>query len=166
MRPIASAYRKICIDIRCNSVEPVQSGVGEGKHRVVSRQTWSPGAERLKRYSADQIIGKHFSVFHPQTDVPAGKPAHELKTAAEVGPRRSGLEIRQVDSPAGISVATVPLIMLSSSRHAVDIQRAYQVGANSYQVKPATSDALLSVMTVLKTYCFQNNQNLTGGIQT
>jgi CheY-like chemotaxis protein len=71
-----------------------------------------------------------------------------------------------VDSPAGISVATVPLIMLSSSRHAVDIQRAYQVGANSYQVKPATSDALLSVMTVLKTYCFQNNQNLTGGIQT
>jgi hypothetical protein len=85
MRPIASAYRKICIDIRCNSVEPVQSGVGEGKHRVVSRQTWSPGAERLKRYSADQIIGKHFSVFHPQTDVPAGKPAHELKVAAEVG---------------------------------------------------------------------------------
>jgi CheY-like chemotaxis protein len=58
-------------------------------------------------------------------------------------------------------VARVPVVMLSSSHHAVDIQRAYQYGVNSYLVKPETSDALLSMMTVLKTYWFDNNQNPT-----
>jgi PAS domain S-box-containing protein len=58
--------------------------------------TWSPGAERLKGYSADQIIGKHFSVFYPEKDVLAGKPAHELKVAAEVGRfEDEGWRIRQ-----------------------------------------------------------------------
>jgi PAS domain S-box-containing protein len=58
--------------------------------------TWSPGAERLKKYTADQIIGKHFSVFYPPKDVLAGKPAYELKVAAEVGRfEDEGWRIRQ-----------------------------------------------------------------------
>ncbi|SRR5690242_16399003 len=74
-------------------------------------------------------------------------------------PRRSGLEVLQWIRQQNSDVSRVPVIMLSSSHHTVDIQRAYQFGVNSYLVKPETSDALLSMMTVLKTYWFYNNQN-------
>ena len=47
--------------------------------------SWNLGAERIKGYSADEIIGKHFSVFYPPDDVKAGKAADELRVAAEVG---------------------------------------------------------------------------------
>jgi PAS domain S-box-containing protein len=50
--------------------------------RVVS---WSNGAERLKGYRAEEIIGKHFSIFYPREDIDNGKPAHELKVAAAEG---------------------------------------------------------------------------------
>jgi CheY-like chemotaxis protein len=74
-------------------------------------------------------------------------------------PRRSGLEVLQWIREQQSDISRVPVIMLSSSHHSVDIQRAYQYGVNSYLVKPETTDALLSMMTVLKTYWFYNNQN-------
>ena len=37
--------------------------------------SWNSGAERLKGYSADEIIGQHFSRFYPQESVERGKPA-------------------------------------------------------------------------------------------
>ena len=80
-------------------------------------------------------------------------------------PRRSGLEVLQWIREQASGIGRVPVIMLSSSHHTIDIQRAYQFGVNSYLVKPDTSDALLSMMTVLKTYWFQNNQNPSGAIQ-
>ena len=36
--------------------------------------TWNNGAKRIKGYEADEIIGRHFSVFYPPEDVAAGKP--------------------------------------------------------------------------------------------
>jgi PAS domain S-box-containing protein len=47
--------------------------------------TWNLGAARIKGYSADEIIGQHFSVFYCQEDVARGWPAHELKVAAAEG---------------------------------------------------------------------------------
>jgi PAS domain S-box-containing protein len=47
--------------------------------------SWNPGAERLKGYSADEIMGKHFSMFYTSVDLANEKPAHELRVAAEVG---------------------------------------------------------------------------------
>lgn len=47
--------------------------------------TWNPGAEHIKGYSAQDIIGQHFSRFYPQEAVQSGWPAHELKVASEVG---------------------------------------------------------------------------------
>ena len=35
--------------------------------------TWNAGAERIKGYKADEIIGKHFSIFYPPEDVAAGQ---------------------------------------------------------------------------------------------
>src|SRR4051812_27674849 len=48
-------------------------------------QTWNRGAERLKGYKADEIIGKHFSVFYSAEDLNSGKPARELEIAIAAG---------------------------------------------------------------------------------
>jgi PAS domain S-box-containing protein len=47
--------------------------------------TWNAGAERIKGYTAEQILGRHFSVFYPPEDVAAGRPGAELVTALEQG---------------------------------------------------------------------------------
>jgi PAS domain S-box-containing protein len=47
--------------------------------------SWNAGAERLKGWKADEIIGQHFSRFYPPEDVAKGKVVHELKTASEQG---------------------------------------------------------------------------------
>ncbi len=47
--------------------------------------TWNTGAERIKGYRATEIIGQHFSIFYPETDLKSGKPAYELEVAARVG---------------------------------------------------------------------------------
>ena len=50
--------------------------------------TWNAGAERIKGYRAEEIIGQHFSRFYPKDAVASGWPAHELSVAAHDGPVR------------------------------------------------------------------------------
>jgi PAS domain S-box-containing protein len=47
--------------------------------------SWNSGAERIKGYRAEEILGKHFSLFYPSEDVASGKPARELEIAAREG---------------------------------------------------------------------------------
>ncbi|HYL98082.1 MAG TPA: PAS domain S-box protein, partial [Blastocatellia bacterium] len=41
--------------------------------------TWNAGAENIKGYKAEEIIGTHFSVFYPEEDLNWDKPGYELK---------------------------------------------------------------------------------------
>ncbi len=47
--------------------------------------SWNPGAQRIKGYTPDEIIGRHFSVFYTEEDRAAGVPAQVLQTAAARG---------------------------------------------------------------------------------
>jgi formate hydrogenlyase transcriptional activator len=47
--------------------------------------TWSPGAERMKGYKAEEIIGRHFSCFFTPEDIERGKPQERLRVAAGLG---------------------------------------------------------------------------------
>src|SRR6266480_2309314 len=47
--------------------------------------TWNLGAENIKGYTADEIIGKHFSIFYPEEDLRWDKPGYELKEATREG---------------------------------------------------------------------------------
>src|SRR5690349_17598536 len=48
-------------------------------------ESWNLGAERIKGYRADEILGEHFSLFYPPEDVAAGKPDADLREAAARG---------------------------------------------------------------------------------
>jgi PAS domain S-box-containing protein len=47
--------------------------------------SWNKGAELNKGYKADEIIGRHFSVFYPQEKLEARWPQHELEVAQREG---------------------------------------------------------------------------------
>lgn len=47
--------------------------------------TWNEGASRLKGYDADEVIGKHFSIFYPDELLYQRLPEVELKIAKEIG---------------------------------------------------------------------------------
>ena len=47
--------------------------------------SWNAGAERIKGYTSDEIVGQHFSKFYPERDRAAGAPSRALYTAAQEG---------------------------------------------------------------------------------
>lgn len=58
--------------------------------------SWNRGAERIKGWTAAEIIGRHFSSFYPPEDVASGKPERELVQAAAEGMvRDSGWRVRK-----------------------------------------------------------------------
>ena len=47
--------------------------------------SWNAGAQRIKGYARDEIIGQHFSRFYADEDIEAGRPWEELATARREG---------------------------------------------------------------------------------
>ena len=47
--------------------------------------SWNVGAQRIKGYSTEEIVGRHFSCFYPPEDIAAGKPRRMLELAARDG---------------------------------------------------------------------------------
>ena len=67
--------------------------------------SWNQGAQRIKGYTADEIIGQHFSVFYPAEDKASRKPARELKIATRTGKfEEEGIRVRKDGSTFWASV--------------------------------------------------------------
>src|SRR5207253_4909235 len=47
--------------------------------------TWNDGAQRIKGYTADEVIGRHFSLFYPPEEARSRKPDWELEVAKREG---------------------------------------------------------------------------------
>jgi PAS domain S-box-containing protein len=47
--------------------------------------SWNLGAEKLKGYQTDEILGEHFSIFYPPEEIAKLSPAEELEIAARDG---------------------------------------------------------------------------------
>jgi len=66
-------------------------------------------------------------------------------------PGRSGLEVLEwVRNGSGIP--TLPVLVLSASTYACDVQAAYLVGANGYLVKPATFEETIEMAKAINAY--------------
>lgn len=58
--------------------------------------SWNVGAERIKGYTPDEIIGQHFSAFYTEEDRASGLPQRALETAAREGRyEREGWRLRK-----------------------------------------------------------------------
>jgi PAS domain S-box-containing protein len=58
--------------------------------------TWNEGAQRIKGYEAEEIIGEHFSIFYTDEDVEREHPEEELRIAAAEGRyEEEGIRVRK-----------------------------------------------------------------------
>ena len=73
-------------------------------------------------------------------------------------PRRSGFEVLQWLRQQRSALRRIPVVMLTSSRHSVDVNRAYDLGANSYLAKPQTPSELDQMAAEFQTYWLSLNQ--------
>jgi PAS domain S-box-containing protein len=72
--------------------------------------TWGAGAERVTGYNAEEIAGRHVSLFYPPDEVPRGTPDYQLETAAREGRHEDeGWRVRKNGAPFLADVITVAL---------------------------------------------------------
>ncbi len=71
--------------------------------------SWNPGAEAIKGYSADEIIGKHFSIFYTAEEQEAGEPDRELVAATSGVYETEGWRVRKNRQQFWASVTLTPL---------------------------------------------------------
>ncbi|MPZ44354.1 MAG: PAS domain S-box protein [Betaproteobacteria bacterium] len=72
--------------------------------------TWNSGAERIKGYKDQEIIGQHFSSFYPADAVESGWPEHELQLATTTGRyEEEGWRVRKDGSRFWASVVITAL---------------------------------------------------------
>lgn len=100
-------------------------------HGIVS--TWNAGAQRIKGYFADEIIGQHFSRFYTSEDVACGVPQSALKQAAEEGRfEAEGWRVRKDGSRFWASVVIDRILdnsgkLLGFAKVTRDITERYEV---------------------------------------
>src|SRR5215211_6057919 len=72
--------------------------------------SWNEGAHRIKGYSQQEILGRHFSVFYPEEDVKRSKPERALEIAQEKGTyEEEGWRVRKYGSRFWASVLITAL---------------------------------------------------------
>jgi CheY-like chemotaxis protein len=69
-------------------------------------------------------------------------------------PRKDGREVLR-DIRAHADLRRIPVVVLTTSKADTDIERIYELGANSFISKPVQFDGLVSVMRVLSEYWFK-----------
>jgi len=72
-------------------------------------------------------------------------------------PRKSGLEVLEWVRSQPV-LKRIPIVVLTSSKQSSDLERAYDLGVNSYLVKPVAFDDLLEMIKALKLYWIHFNE--------
>ena len=73
-------------------------------------------------------------------------------------PRKSGIEVLEwIRSRPGFK--RIPVVMLTSSKQPVDINRAYELGVNAYLVKPVNFDGLIEMVKTLDAFWLRFNEH-------
>lgn len=73
-------------------------------------------------------------------------------------PRRSGIEILEwIRQQPGLK--RIPVVVLTSSRESIDVNRSYDLGVNSYLVKPVKFNALATMIAAVDHYWLGMNEH-------
>ena len=80
--------------------------------------SWNAGAERVKGYRAEEVIGRHYSIFFVDEDIAAGKPERELEVATALGfSEDTGWRVRRDGSRFWADVTITALRDKDGTRH-------------------------------------------------
>ncbi|MGD1861223.1 MAG: response regulator [Leptolyngbyaceae cyanobacterium] len=72
-------------------------------------------------------------------------------------PRRSGVEVLEWIKQQPV-IRRIPVIILTSSRESMDVDRSYDLGVSSYLVKPVNFNSLLQMFVALNDYWLKLNE--------
>jgi|SRR5579884_2460206 CheY-like chemotaxis protein len=92
----------------------------------------------------------------------ANRAAHPMPSIVLLDlklPRRSGFEVLEWLRRQAPGLSRLPVVVLTSSRHSTDINRAYDLGANSYLVKPENSSQLEELASKFRNYWLGLNES-------
>jgi CheY-like chemotaxis protein len=107
----------------------------------------------LRRQVANEVViardGEEAINMIPRWEM--GEPAPTLILLDLKLPRISGLEVLE-QLKHHPTYASIPVVILTTSRDHGDLRRAYQLGANSYIVKPVDFDRFLEVAAQVQHY--------------
>jgi PAS domain S-box-containing protein len=113
--------------------------------------TWNAGAERIKGYRADEIIGQNFACFFPPRDIESGRPAEILRMAAEEGRHtEQGVRVRK-DGSEFLSSVTITALrdaageLRGFSKFSHDLSEREELRAKYRDVLEASLDAMVVV---------------------
>jgi PAS domain S-box-containing protein len=113
--------------------------------------SWNAGAERIKGYSADQIIGQNFSRFFPPEDIKRGRPEEVLRmTAASARHEEQGMRVRK-DGSRFLASVTITALRDSAgnlrgfSEFSHDLSESKESGAKYRGLLEAAPDAMVVV---------------------
>ncbi len=113
--------------------------------------SWNAGAERIKGYRADQIIGRNFSSFFPPDDVERGRPEEVLRiTAASGRHEEQGMRVRKDGSQFFANVTITALRdptgnLRGFSEFTYELSESKESGAKYRGLLEAAPDAMVVV---------------------
>src|ERR1700719_3004544 len=113
--------------------------------------SWNAGAERIKGYRGEQIIGHNFSCFFPPEDIKRGRPEEVLRMATASGRHEyEGMRVREDGSRFLASIVVVAMRdpagnLRGFSEISRDLSESKESGAKYRGLLEAAPDAMVVV---------------------